>query len=78
MTLPFTLPEREGGPLAVGEFAPGAGSKCFMHPDESQPAPFTLPEREGGPLAVGEFAPGAGLKCFMRPDESQPAPLYPP
>ena len=25
MTLPFTLPEREGGALAVGEFAPGAG-----------------------------------------------------
>ena len=33
ITLLFTLPEREGGPLAVGEFAPGAESFFFMRPD---------------------------------------------
>ena len=59
-----TLPEREGGPLAVGEFAPGAGQE-FPRARTTPTRPKTLPEREGEPLAVGEFAPGAGSE-FLR------------
>ena len=35
-----TLPEREGGPLAVGESAPGAGSSSSVIPREKSIRPI--------------------------------------
>ena len=35
-----TLPEREGGPLAVGESAPGAGSESTVIPREKSIRPI--------------------------------------